>query len=332
MALPNSAQRKAKSEGNTGFGVNSSYNAGRFVKKDGTINVQKQGIPVHQRISVYHTLLAVPRWKFIVFILISFISINILFASVYYLIGIDELGGINQGSALHNFGEAFFFSTQTFTTVGYGRISPSGFLTSAIAAIEALTGLLTFAVVTGLFYGRFSRPRAYLAFSDNAVIAPYKDITALMLRMAPYKNNQLTEVSVKVTVAMKENENGSTVNKFYTLDLEFSTINALALSWTVVHPIDDKSPFYNYTFNDILNAKAEFYVNVKGFDEAFSNTVVARTSYLASEIIPGAKFSMMYEAAKDGQSTILHIDRLNSTQQAPLPVAPPAAAVLTPSS
>src|SRR5439155_11142598 len=141
--------------------------------------------------SVYHTMLALPRGKFLVVILSFFILINLAFAAVYYLIGIENLGGVHAGSPFKNFTEAFFFSTQTFTTVGYGRIAPSGFMASSVASIEALVGLLSFAVVTGLFYGRFSRPRAYLRFSHNAVIAPYKEITGLMFRMAPYKNNFL---------------------------------------------------------------------------------------------------------------------------------------------
>jgi len=312
---------KAISQENTGFGANSSFNAGRFVNKNGKANVEKRGIPFLQRYSIYHSLLEFPRWKFAIAILGFFILINIAFASIYFLIGVDQLGGISFGSPLQNFGEAFFFSTQTFTTVGYGRINPSGFLTSTVAAIEALTGLLSFAVVTGLFYGRFSRPRAYLKFSENMVVAPFKKSTALMFRMVPYKNNQLTDAKVKVTFAMTLEEEGKKNNKFYQAHLEISEVNTLNLNWTVVHVIDEKSPLYGFTLEDMQFAKLEVLIFVRAFDEAFSNTVIARTSYTGNEIIYGAKFKIMYEANQSGINTMLHIDRLNDIEKAELPLS-----------
>jgi inward rectifier potassium channel len=312
---------KAIPQDNSGFGSNSSFNAGRFVNKDGNANLEKRGISYLQRYSIYHSLLDFPRWKFAITILGFFIAINLVFASVYYMIGVDQLGGITLGSPLQNFGEAFFFSAQTFTTVGYGRINPSGFTTSTIAAVEALTGLLSFAVVTGLFYGRFSRPRAYLKFSTNMVVAPYKTASALMFRMVPYKNNQLTEAEVKVTMAMTLEENGRSVNKFYPVELEISKINTLSLSWTVVHVLDEKSPLYNFSLEDMRYAGVQVLIFVKAFDEAFSNTVVARSSYTCDEIIFGAKFKIMYEANQAGTGTILHINRLDDSEKAELPLS-----------
>ena len=160
-------------------------------------------------------MLAMPRMKFLLLLFVFYILINLLFAGVYYLAGIEHLSGLKTGSAWQNFSEIFFFSTQTFTTVGYGRISPVGFITSAIATFEAFLGLLSFAIATGLFYGRFSRPRAFLKFSDHAIIAPYKNGIALMLRMAPFKNNQLFDAEARLTLAMKINENGNASNRFY---------------------------------------------------------------------------------------------------------------------
>ena len=305
-----------QSEVATGFGVNSEDSSGRFYdRKSGSANVIKKGVGVLNRYSWYHTMLAMPIAKFLSLLLIAYIIVNLLFAGIYYMIGIDHLAGVNQGTDIKNFSEVFFFSAQTFTTVGYGRISPVGFAASAVSTFEAFLGLLSFAIATGLFYGRFSRPRAFLRFSHNALIAPYKDGTALMFRMAPYKNNVLSEAEVKVNLAMQLDENGKTVNRFFNLDLEISKINSLALSWTIVHPINDKSPLYNFNYTDIVNAKIEALVFVKAFDEVFSNTVVQRFSYIASEVVWGAKFRMMYHADEKKKATVLNLDKLNDYEK-----------------
>jgi hypothetical protein len=213
---------------------------------------------------------------------------------------------------LKNFAESFFFSTQTFTTVGYGRISPTGFLSSSVASFEALLGLLSFALATGLLYGRFSKPVAYLRYSHNALISPYKDTHALMLRVVPFKNTNLVDAVANVTLGMTIEENGIKVNRFYQLDLEFSTVNALTLSWTLVHPLTEKSPLYNFTKSDFENITGEVLVFIKAFDDMFSNIVVSRTSYVFSEIFYGGKFEPMFERDTSGEKTVIHIDKLNS--------------------
>jgi len=315
-----------QSDLNTGFGTNSENRSGRFYNRQtGTANVIKRGVGLLSRYSWYHTMLAMPAPKFLFFLLTVYIIVNLLFAGIYYLIGIDHLAGVQQGNSLKNFSEVFFFSAQTFTTVGYGRISPIGFAASAVSTIEAFLGLLSFAIATGLFYGRFSRPRAYLRFSHNALIAPYKDGIALMFRMAPYKNNFLSEAEVKINLAMQVEENGKMMNRFYNLDLEISKINSLALSWTIVHPINEKSPLYNFNHADMMNAKMEALVFVKAFDEVFSNTVVQRFSYVASEVVWGARFTLMYHADEKRGTTVLDLEKLNDFEKVELlsPVGTP---------
>ncbi|TAL40956.1 MAG: Inward rectifier potassium channel Irk [Chitinophagaceae bacterium] len=308
------------SENNTGFGTNSANSGERFYnRRTGSANVVKRGVGPLERYSWYHTMLAMPSGKFILLLFIIYICINLVFASVYYLIGINHLAGIHEGSAVKNFTEVFFFSTQTFTTVGYGRISPAGFAASSVATFEAFLGLLSFAIATGLFYGRFSRPQAFLRYSDNAIIAPYKDGIALMFRMSPYKNNNLSEAETKVTVAMQVEENGKMTNQFFSLDLEISKVNALALSWTIVHAINEKSPLYNFSYEDMVAARCEVFVFVKAFDEVFSNTVMSRNSYIASEIVWGAKFQIMYHISEDKRSTVLELEQLNTFDRVELP-------------
>jgi inward rectifier potassium channel len=306
---------KAKADANTGFGTNASSYGGRFINKSGNANVKKSGISFLDSISWYHTMLNIPRWKFFIIILLFYFLVNFVFASIYYLIGVEHLNGINASLSLEKFGQAFFFSIQTFTTVGYGHISPSGFLTSFVAAVEALFGLLSFAIATGLFYGRFSKPKAHLLFSHNALIAPFGNGSALMIRMTPYKNTNLTDAEAKMTLGMVLEENGKLVNKFYTLDLELAKVNSLTLSWTLVHPITENSPLYNLTKEDFANTEGEIIVFVKVFDDMYSTTVVKRTSYAFSEIVCGAKFVPMFTRSDDDNKTILHIDRLNAFEK-----------------
>lgn len=303
---------KARSEINTGFGVNSSDYGGRFLNKNGNPNIEKKGIGYLEKISWYHILIDMPRWKFLFTIVLFYLCINLLFTCFYYFLGLREFGGTPTNSHLKQFAEAFFFSSQSFTIGGYGRVDAGNLLMNALCAFEAFLGLLSLAVVTGLLYGRFSRPKAYIKYSENALLAPFHNGLAIMMRLAPFKNTTLTDAEAKVTLGLVIEENGKMVNKFYQLPLEYHTVNSLTLSWTIVHPITETSPFYNFTKEDFKSAKGEILVFVKAFDDMFSNTVVSRTSYTLGELIIGAKFNPMYHRSDTENKTMLHLDKLNS--------------------
>ena len=319
MAILKKINGKAKADENTGFGTNAQSYGGRFLNKDGSANIEKRGMNFLARISWYHTMISLPAWKFLLILLSFYIAVNFVFASIYFAIGIEYLSGIDtSGSEIVKFGKAYFFSAQTFTTVGYGHISPNGFLTSALSAVEALVGLLSFAIATGLFFGRFSRPIAFLKFSHNAIIAPYKDGRALMVRLAPYKNTNFTDAEAKITLGMVVEENGKMVNKFYTLDLELHKINALTLSWTLVHPIVESSPFYGFSESDFKSIEGEIMVFIKTFDDMFCTTVAASTSYIFDEVVYGAKFDVMYFENNANTVTVIDLDKLNSFKKVDL--------------
>jgi inward rectifier potassium channel len=190
-----------------------------------------------------------------------------------------------------------------------------------MASFEALIGLLTFALATGLFYARFSKPKAYLRFSANALIAPYRDGIALMMRVAPFKNTNLTDAEAKISLGMSLEENGKMVNKFFPLELEFDKINALALSWTIVHPITENSPLYKFTPEDYAASNGEVLVYLKAFDDMYSNTVVSRTSYTFRELVIGAKFIPMYHRNTEGNSTILDFEKIGMYKAADISFA-----------
>jgi inward rectifier potassium channel len=311
MAVQNNRQR-LRDINNTGFGSNSSVEGGRLINSDGSTNLRKSGIPIWERISVYHTLLRMKRSRFFLVIFLFYTAVNIFFALLYFATGVEHLvGGDGAVGYIDKFIEAFFFSSQTLTTVGYGRVAPSGLVTNIIASFESLIGILIFSVMTGLIYGRFARPRAYLFFSPNILIAPFKEGKALMLRTATYKNNHLTDVEAQLTLAMHVPDGGKTVTKFYNLKLDVAKINSLALSWTLVHPIDEDSPLYSYTKEDVKALKMEVIVIIKAFDDHFSNVVQQRTSYDANQVVYGAKFRSMFERAPDGSHTLLELNRIN---------------------
>jgi inward rectifier potassium channel len=320
MLLKN-PNKKAQLNNETGLGTNTSLSGGgRFFNRDGVPNMEVTGMRFWQRLNTYHSLLSMPAWKFIAVIIFFFMLVNLLFACLYLWIGIDHLGGMVAGNSLERFGEAFFFSAQTFTTVGYGRINPIGFTASLTASLEALTGLMSFALVTGLLYGRFARPRAYIRYSRNALFVPFRDGVALMFRMVPFTKNYLLNVEVKVTLAMQTMEDGQLKNRFYNVPLDIARANTLTANWTLVHMLNDESPLSGLSRQDFADAHAELLVFVQGFDESFSNTVVSRTSYTWEEFVFGAKFLPMYHPNETNTSTVLHLDQLDEYEQAELPI------------
>ncbi len=237
---------------------------------------------------------------------------NLFFACLYMLIGIDKLAGSATGTNFFdNFSQAFFFSSQTLTTVGYGHIAPVGLVANSLASIESFLGIMTFALVTGMFYARFSRPKAYIRFSDNFLVSPFKEGRAIMFRLATDKNNHLTDVEAQVTVAVHQMEQGTRATKFYQLPLDISRINSLAISWTCVHHLNEDSPLAGFTEQDFRDSAIELMVTIKAFDDHFSTTVQQRTSYAHGELVYGAKFAMMYERGQSGTHTQVMLDKIN---------------------
>jgi inward rectifier potassium channel len=306
-----SSNRKPKEVVNSGF---SGYGDGRrILNRDGSANLRKTGIPFYKRFSIYHTLLKMSRIKFLLMVFVFYTATNLVFASIYLMIGIEHLAGATvSNNFFSNFSQAFFFSSQTMTTVGYGHVAPSGLIANCIASVESFLGIMTFAIVTGMFYARFSRPKAYIQFSEHFLVSPYKGGKAVMFRMATYKNNELTDVEAQVTLALVVTEDGSTTTRFFPLKLEISKINSLAISWTVVHHMNEESPLYNMKEKDLLEAAIEMIVTVKAFDDHFSNTVQQKTSFSYREMVYGARFIPIYDRAIEGAYTEVKLDKIDT--------------------
>jgi inward rectifier potassium channel len=287
-----------------GLGTKVSNQAQRMINRDGSFNVERQGLPFFQSLSVFHTLIRTTWFKFNLLLVGSFLVVNGLFTILYLAIGFEHLVGATGGSLLRQFTEAFFFSTQTFTTVGYGRIGPEGFLTNTVATFESMAGWLYFAMAAGLFYGRFSRPHARIIFSKNAIIAPYRGGTAFEFRIANERSNQLIEVEAQVLLSRREYQNGQLKRRFYPLTLERTQVTFFPLTWTVVHPIEESSPLFGVTKESLEDSDAEFLILLKAFDDTFSQTVHARSSYKHDEVVVGAKFDTIYGTDESGKTTI----------------------------
>jgi inward rectifier potassium channel len=312
MSLYKKINPFSRQNNDTGFSTNVNDTGGRFINKDGSYNLVKEGMSITKRISLFHDMLNLPQWKFITIIFLFYFVINLLFAGIYFLIGPSQITGLPTDNDWHVFKELFYFSTETFTTVGYGRVNPVGDAANIVAGIESLTGFLSLAIATGLIYGRFSKPRSYLIFSDHAVIAPYKDGKGLMFRFAAFKDkHSLTEVEIKVNVGIQVVDEDKASYKYFTLDLERSRVESMAMSWTVVHPIIESSPLFGFTEEDMKTGDVEIYVMLRGFDDVFSNYVAQRTSYTYGEIMFDRKFVPMYRESDDGMTTILELHKLN---------------------
>ncbi|MBP6403558.1 MAG: Inward rectifier potassium channel Irk [Bacteroidia bacterium] len=287
-----------------GFGNKVVESNQRLMNKDGSSNVRRKGLPFFQSVSIYQTLITMPWWKFNLLVFTFYITVNILFALVYYFVDPDHLNGMVYNSEFEKFAEVFFFSAQSLTTVGYGRLNPSGYFDSTLASIESLIGLLGFALATGLLYGRFSRPLARILFSKNMVVAPYKGITALMFRVANRTKSELVDIQASVILSYVIQENGKPIRKFSNLKLELTKVNLLSTSWTIVHPIDEESPLYNWKEADFKKNDLEVLALLQAYEETFSQTVHTRTSYTNEELHYGAKFESVIEAGPNGSITI----------------------------
>ncbi|MBK5284829.1 MAG: K+ channel, inward rectifier [Bacteroidia bacterium] len=300
-----------------GFGTKIVARNQRLMHSDGSSNIRKKGLNFFENLQFYHSLIKMSWTKFNLIVVASYIVMNLFFACLYEFIGIENLAGVMGITPFEKFTDSFFFSAQTLTTLGYGRINPMGNLASTVAAIESMVGLLGFALATGLLYGRFSRPRARLVFSKNAVVAPYQGINGWMFRFASKSHSQLLEVEVSIILTLIVKENGIDTRKFFPLELERNKITMLSMSWTVVHPIDDKSPLKDFAYSDLEKSDAEFLIFIKGFDDTFADTIHSRTSYKFDEVIFGAKFITIIGKGSDG-SPELNIAGIHEYEKADL--------------
>jgi len=297
-------KRKINPEDDLGFGPQPVMKNQPLVNKDGSPNVKRIGLPFFNTANNYHTLITMSWTKFLLMVISAYLAINIIFASIYTLIGPDSLdgGGTSGNGPFHHFMDAFFFSAQTISTVGYGHIYPRGMFSNSVAALESIMGLLAFALATGLLYGRFSRPSAQIAYSKNMLVAPYlENSRGIMFRLANLRRNILIDLEIEIIFSFNETIDGKTMRRFYPLEVERRKVSMLTMNWTIVHPLDDNSPLKDMTQEDLIETEAGFAILLRAFDDTFSQTVHSRTAYQANEIVWGAKFKPVFDRNDDGR-------------------------------
>ncbi len=267
----------------------------RNLKDDNPI----RGEPARAFDDLYHSLVTASWPGLIARIALAFTIANLIFATGYYF---DQ--GIENVHS-HDFIDMFFFSVQTMATIGYGKMEPVTLFSNILVSIEALTGLLALALMTGLVFSKFSRPTARIRFTRYAVIGPRDGVNSLMIRAANMRANRIFEASIHVVLARQEiTAEGDTIRRLYDLETTRSRSAMFALSWTAVHQIVEGTPLFGATRESIAASEPELIVSIVGLDETFSQTVHARHTFQLDEIIWGARFANVLVLHPDGSRSV----------------------------
>jgi inward rectifier potassium channel len=284
----------------------------RIVNQDGSFNVHRRGTTWRD----FHPYLHLIRmsWpKFLLVLLLGYTVVNSLFAVVYFALGPGQLQGAAAPTELGRFLNGFFFSAHTLSTVGYGNISPHGLAANAVSALEALVGVLGFAVATGLLFGRVSRPSARIGFSGHMLMSPYQGATGLEFRAVNRRANDLMDIEARVMLMTVETQNGQPQRTYKLLKLERSQVMFMPLTWTIVHPVDQESPLWGLTEDGLRRLQAEILIVIKAYDDTFSQAVIARRSYRFDEILWNRSFAPAFFVDPEGDM-VLELPKLDEMQ------------------
>lgn len=315
--MPDSPQQKQLDQDLGLGGKLSERSRARLLNRDGSFNVRRNSFGPFHPYNVYHTLLSLPVPRLLGLMAAGYFATNLVFAALYFLAGPDALAGAASASWAR-FEDCFFFSVQTLATIGYGKLTPNTRPANFLVAVEALVGLLGFAILSALLFARFARPSARITFSRNALIAPYEDGWALMFRLVNMRNHDLTDVHAVVSFARWVETNGRRRRRFDQLAIERDFIIFMPLHWVVVHPIAGNSPLRGHTAESLAASDPEIVCLITADDETFAQTVHAKTSYDKSDVVWGARFRDMYLPEQD----LVSIDLNRIHDYEPLP--PPA--------
>jgi len=301
----------AKKIKDPGIGLSSDKQAKRFINSDGSFNIKH----INRRTSIsrsYNYLINITWTKFFGWVLLGYIIINSIFALIYVAVGISAITE-PTGNIFRDFLKAFFFSAQTVTTVGYGVMAPKGVVFGVISSFEALIGLLSFSFITGLLYGRFSKPKSSIKFSEVMVLRKHNDVDCIMFRLMSRSTHVMIRPKVEVTLSLsRKSKDDKYVNNFYSLKLERNEITYLPTTWTIVHPINESSPLAEFNREDLPKLVGEILILVTYYDESFAQEVHQIHSYVLGNLKLDERFVPAFHYDDEGY-TILDHDKISGT-------------------
>jgi inward rectifier potassium channel len=299
-----------------GFGSRlSQQENSRMMNRDGTFNVDRDGMSVIKSMSMYHWLITISWTMFLSMMAAFYVVVNFMFAFGYYFAGNNALNGTESTTMTNPFWNCFFFSVETFATVGYGALNPRNFTANWLMTFESFFGLFCAAMATGLLFARFARPNAKILYSNNALISPFKEGKALMVRIINQRTSQLINIEAQIILSMMLEKDGRRLRQYHTLPLDRQKVTFFPLHWTIVHEIDEKSPLHNKNQEYLEEAEAEMFVLITATDETYSQTVHSRSSYRFDEIVWGAKFKDIFEKGSSGKAIGVNLKRIHDFEK-----------------
>ncbi len=284
------------------------YHSIRVAKREGKFHIEGIGNWYMYLSDPYHLILTIPWFAFFIVVSVTYILINAIFA-LLYLAGGNCLNNAHPGS----FADAFFFSVQTLSTVGYGDISPKTTFANLIVLVQAIVGLLVVAIVTGLSFTRFTKLTHRVVFSQVAVIAPHNDVPTLMFRMMNQRRNQILETQLRVYLLRDEiTTEGKLIYKIHELKMLQSHAPSLTLSWTAMHAIDTDSPLYSVTPESLADNHVQIVACLSGIDDIVFSAIQTQYTYAAKEIFFNYRFMdlMSISATGDRHFKPVHFHRV----------------------
>lgn len=284
----------------------------RFLNRDGTFNIERAGVRRNFFRDVYHGLITAPWPRFFLGVLLAYLSINLIFGFLFFAAGPDALKGVTASDGVAYFWECFFFSVQTLATIGYGQVSPASWPAHVLVTVEALLGMTSIAMTTGVMFARFSRPTARVVFSRQSIIGDVDGDRLFYFRVANARLNQILEARVRATlIRTYTTRSGERYRDLTDLKLVRDSSPIFALTWTVEHAIDESSPLFRQTAESLRETETEILITLTGLDEGLSQTVHTRFSYTADDMVWDRTYTDIVERLPDGKLRVL-IDKIHA--------------------
>ncbi|MGV7206744.1 ion channel [Oxalobacteraceae bacterium A2-2] len=273
----------------------------------GNSQIRRVGVRTAHWADTYHWMLTLSWPRFFVLMFVLYMATNLVFAAAYFAVP-GSIANARPGY----FPDLVFFSMETLATVGYGYMNPATTYGHIVASTEMLIGVVQAAAITGLLFARFARPTSRIMFSNVAVITPFNGVPTLMLRAGNERDNLILEASVRATLVRREvTLEGQVFTRFYDLKLERETSSVFALTWTVMHRIDESSPLWGKTQEQLREEAATLSVAMTGTDDTLNDFVHARQTYAAEHIYFNYHFADIMSDKIEGNVRVLDYSKFH---------------------